>query len=106
MRGGGRSQASTVKGSTLVELLVVLAIFGVVAGVTGLTFRAEPRSPRVDDAAARVTAARREAIHSGRSVTVVVASHNGVVVATAHADGSVVADSALGLDRLTGRAAR
>ena len=94
------------KGTTLVELLVVLAILGVIAGVAGLSFRAEPRRLEVDTAVAQVAAARREAIRTGRSVTVAVFREGHVSVATAHADGSVVADSALSIDRFTGARAR
>lgn len=93
-------------GTTLVELLVVLAILGVIAGVAGLSFRAEPKSVPVDAARAQVAAARREAIRTGRSVTVVVPAEGQVSVATAHADGSVVADSALSIDRFTGARVR
>ena len=110
MRAHATSQEPKVKrrveGSTLVEVLVVLAILGVVAGVTGLGLRAESQPPRVDDAVARVSAARREAIRTGRSLTVVTSRDDHVVAATAHPDGSVVADSALALDRLSGRAVR
>ena len=96
-----RAQAR-VAGSTLVEFLVVLAILGVVAGVAGLSFRTERTLVAVDAAGAQVAAARREAIRTGRSVTVVVSREGQVSVATAHADGSVVADSALSIDRFTG----
>jgi prepilin-type N-terminal cleavage/methylation domain-containing protein len=94
------------KGNTLVELIVVLAILGVIAGVTGLSFRPEPRGLEVDTTVAQVAAARREAIRAGRSVTVAVFREGHVSVATAHADGSVVADSALAIDRFTGARTR
>ena len=94
------------KGNTLVELLVVLAILGVVAGVAGLSFRAEPTPAAIDAAGAQVAAARREAIRTGRPVTVIVSREGHVSVATAHADGSVVADSALSIDRFTGARVR
>ena len=94
------------KGNTLVELLVVLAILGVIAGVAGLSFRAQPTRLEVDTAVAQVAAARRDAIRTGRSVTVAVLREGHVGVATAHADGSVVADSALSIDRFTGGRAR
>jgi prepilin-type N-terminal cleavage/methylation domain-containing protein len=95
-----------VEGNTLVELLVVLAILGVVAGVAGLSSRADPTPAAIDAAGAQVAAARREAIRAGRSVTVVVSRDGHVSVATAHADGSVVADSALSIDRFTGTRGR
>ena len=90
------------RGNTLIELLVVLAIVGVLAGVTGLAFRRAPTVPLIESGAARIIAARRQAIRDGRSVTVTVIMHGRAFAATAHSDGSVVADSAA-IDRLSGR---
>lgn len=93
-------------GSTLVELLVVLAIIAVIAGVTGLSFRpAENRAP-VTPAEARIADARREAIRSGRAVTVITWADERAITATAHPDGRVVADSTVAIDRFSGRPAR
>lgn len=94
-------------GSTLVELLVVLAILGVVLGITGLSFRREAATPTVDAVRARIADTRRAAVRSGKSVTVIVSGDNGrLLAATAHPDGRVVADSGLGIDRFSGRVAR
>jgi prepilin-type N-terminal cleavage/methylation domain-containing protein len=106
MRRRAKGQGPRLAGSTLIELLVVLAIVGVVAGVAGLSFRAEPKHMETDEAGARVAAARRQALRIGRSVTVAVSREGHVMVATAHADGRVVADSALSIDRLSGRCVR
>jgi type II secretory pathway pseudopilin PulG len=105
-KGQEAGSQSRVTGNTLVELLVVFAILGVVAGVAGLSFRVDPTPAAVDAAGAQVAAARREAIRTGRSVTVVVSRDAHVSVATAHADGSVIADSALSIDRFTGARVR
>lgn len=94
------------RGNTLVELLVVLAILGVVAGVTGLAFRPVSDTSRVDAVAAQVATARREAIRTGRSVTVMVSRGDDVFAATAHPDGRVVADTVLAIDPLSGRQIR
>jgi prepilin-type N-terminal cleavage/methylation domain-containing protein len=94
------------RGNTLIELLVVIAIIGVIAGVTGLAFRGTPEARVVDSAEARLAAARRQAIQSGRSVTVSVVRHGRAYAATANPDGSVVADTSLAIDRLSGRAVR
>jgi prepilin-type N-terminal cleavage/methylation domain-containing protein len=96
-------------GVTLLELLITVAILGVVAGVVTLTL---PRldEPAPDTAASRIARARREAVASGRPVTVRVdtvgASASAPPVdATAWPDGSVVADSVLAIDQLSGRPA-
>ena len=95
-----------MKGHTLLELLIVLAILGVVAGVTGLGFRRPADSTLVDSVDARIADARRDAIRSGQSVSVIV-MHAGVPVAvTAHPDGRVIADTTLAIDQLSGRRAR
>lgn len=94
------------RGNTLLELVLVLAILGVVAGVTGLAFQTRLDRPVVEPSLARLAEARRGAIESGRAVTVVLLRDGDVLVATAHADGSIVADSSLGVDRLSGRAGR
>jgi prepilin-type N-terminal cleavage/methylation domain-containing protein len=98
-----KGQGSRVTGNTLLELLVVLAILGIVAGVAGLGFRTVAPPAPTEEAVARIAAARREAIRSGKSITISVARDGHVLAATAHPDGSVVADTALGIDRLSGR---
>ena len=90
-------------GFTLVELLVVLAILGVMAGVVGLAAR---RLDDTDPAAARSAAiadARRRALETRRPVTVEFRDGDTVRWMTARPDGSVRGDTALGLDPLTGR---
>jgi prepilin-type N-terminal cleavage/methylation domain-containing protein len=101
-----RRQARDASGNTLVELLVVLAVLGVLAGVTGLAFRRMPDRRLLESAEARIAAARRQAIEGGRSVTVTVIRDGNAFVATASADGSVVTDTSFGVDRLSGRVAR
>lgn len=86
------------RGSTLLELIVVLAIMGFVAGVVTLSFPAK-QSPGTADALA---SARRTAIAERRSQTIVVRRGDVAYDVTVLPDGSVVADSALHIDRLTG----
>jgi prepilin-type N-terminal cleavage/methylation domain-containing protein len=93
-------------GSTLVELLVVLAILGIIVGITGLSFRGEVHRASPNLVESRVSNARREALRSGHSVTVTVMQGELVAVATAHPDGRVVADSGIAIDLLTGRPTR
>lgn len=94
------------RGSTLVEMLVLLAILGVIAGVTGLSFRRPPNRAAIDAVGTRALDARRKAVRSGRSLTVIVWRDGKPMALTAHADGRVVADTALAIDPLSGRPAR
>jgi prepilin-type N-terminal cleavage/methylation domain-containing protein len=89
-------------GVTLIELMVVLTILSIIAGVTGLALRrAQP--PRATDVRmAAIARARQLAIDSGRAVTVVVDLDSVQTPVTAHPDGSVIADAALHIDRLDG----
>lgn len=90
------------RGVTLVELIVVLAIVAVMAGVTTLAFRRADLGPQVEPWVSAVAAARRTAIDSDRAVPLTVRMGDSVYAATALPDGSIVADARLGVDRLTG----
>ena len=89
-------------GVTLVELIVVLTIIGVMAGVAGLAARRAAPVRETDARLAAVLAARRLAIDSARPVTVEIGGDTVPRRVTANPDGSVVADAQLGIDRLTG----
>ena len=87
--------------STLLELMVTLALLAILAGVVPLALR--PIDPiRDDDPLARLTAARRTALRTGRAVTITMSVAGVSYRATALPDGSVVADSAFHVDRLAG----
>jgi prepilin-type N-terminal cleavage/methylation domain-containing protein len=89
-------------GVTLVELIVVLAILSVIAGVTTLAFsRAKPsvNSPAWQST---IAAARRTALDSARTVSLSVRVGDTIYAATALPDGSFIADPRLGIDRLSG----
>ncbi|HXB23215.1 MAG TPA: prepilin-type N-terminal cleavage/methylation domain-containing protein [Gemmatimonadaceae bacterium] len=92
-------------GVTLIELIVVLAIVAIMAGVTTLAFRRADMTPTVEPWVSAVAAARRTAVDSDRTVSLTVRVGDKVYAATALPDGSVVADAALGVDRLTGEVA-
>jgi prepilin-type N-terminal cleavage/methylation domain-containing protein len=96
--------ARTRDGVTLVELLVVLAVLGVMFGIAGVAFRnvhATPAATRTtfDD----VAAARRQAIATGNGVSTTLVLDGHLRAVTAHADGRVLADSLPGIDPLSGR---
>lgn len=89
-------------GSTLVELLVTIVLLGIVASMTTLAARRfEP--PRADDPAVIISAALDSVLASGRSQTLRITVGGESTLATVNPDGSVIADSILHLNRLTGR---
>ncbi len=88
------------QGTTLVELLVVLAILAIVTAVVGLAFpRVGAKDATVGD---RIVAARRAAIVTGRSVTVVFLVESDSQRVVALPDGSIVGGQFAHIDRLTG----
>jgi prepilin-type N-terminal cleavage/methylation domain-containing protein len=90
------------RGTTLVELLVVLCILGIIASVTVLAIRRSDR-PAPDDPAAILAESLRAAVDTPRTIVVRVAHDGQPLSATIRPDGSIVADPALDADRLTGR---
>jgi prepilin-type N-terminal cleavage/methylation domain-containing protein len=98
----GRKHIGASAGSTLIELVVVLAILAIVAGVVGLSFRGAGEKEK-DTPRARIAAARRQALERRRAVTVFVAVGDTLREMTAFPDGRVVGDTLLGIDALTGR---
>ena len=97
-----RARASSRRcGTTLGELLVVLAILATVTGLVGLAFR-EP-APTEARAADRIAAARRSAIATGRSVVMAFATVSDSDHVLALPDGSVVGAEHIHVDRLSGR---
>lgn len=97
-----RRRAGGNAGVTLVELMVVLAILAMMAGVVGLAVRVPETDPAAERAA-RIADARRQALQTRRPVLLRVEQGDSTWRLVALPDGSVRADSALGLDALTGR---
>lgn len=95
----------TRRGSTLVELIVVLALLAVTSAVTALALRVNPVSSADDTAMQQIMDARRAAVRDGRRVTIEVAVGNARHSATAHPDGRVVTAASLGVNPLSGRPA-
>lgn len=103
-RPGPRRAARAARaGFTLVELMVVLAVLGVMAGVAGLAARSLERTDPATARAAAVAEARRRALETRRPVALTVQVDGASRRVLALPDGSVRADTALGLDALTGR---
>jgi hypothetical protein len=88
-------------GSTLIEMIVTLAVMAVVASVVVVAARPAPRSADAEHRAILDDAARR-ALRLREPVTVAVAIDGRLSRATFFPDGSAVSDSNLRLDRLAG----
>jgi prepilin-type N-terminal cleavage/methylation domain-containing protein len=86
-------------GFTLIELLVTLAILGIVSSVVVLAFRVPAEVPH-SDSVAQVLAARRRAFREGRRITIDIVTEGGVRTASAHPDGSIVADPEIRIGRI------
>jgi prepilin-type N-terminal cleavage/methylation domain-containing protein len=90
-------------GFTLVELMVVLVVLGIMAGVTGLAVRALDDTDPAGQRAAAIADARRRALDTRRPVPLTLTAGDTVLRLIALPDGSVRGDTALQLDPLTGR---
>jgi prepilin-type N-terminal cleavage/methylation domain-containing protein len=77
---------------TLVELLVVLALLGVVAVLVAPAIPQSRTSPEAVFDALRAEA-RREAVRDGRSITKRLSRGERTLLITAHPDGRVLVDS-------------
>jgi len=90
-------------GFTLVEMIVVIAILAIVAGISATALLRAPDSPSA--AGESVRTARRRAVQTGASVTISVAvgDQKRAIAVTAKPDGSVLSDTTLAIDPLTGR---
>ena len=86
----------------MVELMVTLALLSIVSAVAALALRDAAPLPR-EDAWSAVMHARGRALREGRAVTIRVRTSGRLVAATALPDGTIVADSVLHVDALTGQ---
>ena len=99
--GASHRTAAARRGVTLLELIVVVVGLGVMASVASLAMPGKVVPP--DDTPHRVAAARVKALRTGRPVTVVLQLDSTFAIATAMPDGTVLADPAARIDRLTGQ---
>jgi prepilin-type N-terminal cleavage/methylation domain-containing protein len=90
-------------GVSLLEVIVTLAVLGVLTAVVGLSWQRQQAAAHTASAAATVAAARRKALDLGTSVTVRVELDDGVHVITVTPDGRIRGGEALGFDPLAGR---
>lgn len=94
----------TSRGSTLLEMLITLALLGVIASVVTLAIRRI--APPMPDPMTIIADTIEAVIRSGRPTTIQFVVNGRPALATLNPDGSVIADSALRIDRLTGRSTR
>ena len=89
-------------GTTLIELAITMALLGVIAGVTVLAIRRfDPVNPL--DPRQMLADSQRVSVATGRSSRVRIAMNGTMTTAWIRPDGSIVADSALAVERFTGR---
>jgi len=89
------------RGMTLLELLIVLALVGILAGVAAMAARRIPPTDH-SDPLVMVEDSLRRAVAEARAITIDVVMDGKSASATANPDGSVVADSMFEIDRLSG----
>lgn len=87
---------------TLIELLAVLVLLGISAGVVGLTLHTARPVTAIDPVQASIRAARDSSVRSGHPVTVEVSAFGSLRPVTAFPDGHVTADRSLHVDELSG----
>jgi prepilin-type N-terminal cleavage/methylation domain-containing protein len=92
-------------GVTLIELLITLVLLGIISGVTVLAIR-RIEQPRPDDPRVIIADTIRKVLASGRPALIRILTNGGPAWSNVRPDGSVIADSLLGVDRLTGAPAR
>lgn len=91
-----------LRGTTLLEVLVTVAILGVIAGVTVLAVR-RMDPPSADDPRQILAESLRTVVATGRSAEVRIVVNGVMATAVVRPDGSIVADSSLEIERFTGR---
>lgn len=90
-------------GVSLLEVIVTLAVLGVLTTVVGLSWQRQNTPTATASAASAVATARRQALDTGTSVTVNVELNGAVHVVTVTPDGRIRGGDALGFDALAGR---
>jgi prepilin-type N-terminal cleavage/methylation domain-containing protein len=91
----------TRRGGTLIEMLITLALLGVLASVTTLAIR-RITPPDPNDPLTVIADTIIAVMKSGRPATLQFIVNGRPALATLNPDGSVIADTVLHIDRLTG----
>lgn len=90
-------------GVTLAELLVVIVILAVMAGVTVVAFARREPVAVANPILASIAAARVKSVNSGRPETIRLGPPDSFALATVYPDGRVVTNAPVGIDPLSGR---
>jgi len=93
------------RGATVLELIVTVGIIGVTASVAALAAHPVPL-PDPANPATIIADTLERVLATGTPVTLTFNVHARPVVATVNPDGTIVADSALVIERLSGRMIR
>jgi prepilin-type N-terminal cleavage/methylation domain-containing protein len=89
------------RGGTLIEMLVTLALLGVLASVATLAIR-RVAPPDPNDPLTIIADTINAVMKTGRPATLRFVVNGRPALATLNPDGSIVADTVLHIDRLTG----
>jgi Tfp pilus assembly protein FimT len=87
---------------TLVELVIAILLIGLMATVAGLSMPRDERARLANSLRIDIAATRESAIDSGVAITRLILAGVAPHAVTALPDGSVIADSTLLVDRLSG----
>lgn len=90
-------------GVTLLELVLVLALLGLLLAISGLAAGFADPTGDPDELAHAVVRARQAALSSRRPISLEILTPDGPAVLTAFPDGRVLAERPFSIDPLTGR---
>ncbi|HTE45993.1 MAG TPA: prepilin-type N-terminal cleavage/methylation domain-containing protein [Gemmatimonadaceae bacterium] len=89
------------RGTTLIELLVTISILAIISGIATMAIRRIDR-PNPADPQQILADSMRKVLATGQALRIHLSIDGRPVNAAIAADGSIVADSAFGIERFTG----